>query len=156
MSDSVWPQRQQPTRLPRPWDSPGKNTGVGCHFLLQYINTLYMEFRKTVTMILYARQQKKHRRTDFWTMWEKARVGWFERIALKHVYYHMQNRWPVQVWCMKQGTQSQCSGTTQRDGVGREVGWKFSMGDTCISMADSCPCMAKTITIYKVIILQLK
>ena len=28
-------------------------------------------------------------RTDFWTLWEKARVGWFERIALKHVYYHM-------------------------------------------------------------------
>ena len=35
MSDSVWPHRQQPTRLPCPWDSPGKNTGVGCHFLLQ-------------------------------------------------------------------------------------------------------------------------
>ena len=35
MSDSVRPQRRQPTRLPRPWDSPGKNTGVGCHFLLQ-------------------------------------------------------------------------------------------------------------------------
>ena len=35
MSDSVRPQRLQPTRLPRPWDSPGKNTGVGCHFLLQ-------------------------------------------------------------------------------------------------------------------------
>ena len=35
MSDSVRPQRQQPTRLPRAWDSPGKNTGVGCHFLLQ-------------------------------------------------------------------------------------------------------------------------
>ena len=29
------PQRRQPTRLPRPWDSPGKNTGVHCHFLLQ-------------------------------------------------------------------------------------------------------------------------
>ena len=29
------PHRQQPIRLPRPWDSPGKNTGVGCHFLLQ-------------------------------------------------------------------------------------------------------------------------
>ena len=29
------PYRWQPTRLPRPWDSPGKNTGVGCHFLLQ-------------------------------------------------------------------------------------------------------------------------
>ena len=35
VSDSVWPQRRQPTRLPRPWDSPGNNTGVGCHFLLQ-------------------------------------------------------------------------------------------------------------------------
>ena len=35
MSDSVQPHRQQPTRLPHPWDSPGKNTGVGCHFLLQ-------------------------------------------------------------------------------------------------------------------------
>ena len=35
MSDSVRPHRQQPTRLRRPWDSPGKNCGVGCHFLLQ-------------------------------------------------------------------------------------------------------------------------
>ena len=35
MSDSVRPHRRQPTRLPRPWDPPGKNTGVGCHFLLQ-------------------------------------------------------------------------------------------------------------------------
>ena len=35
MSDSVRPHRRQCTRLPCPWDSPGKNTGVGCHFLLQ-------------------------------------------------------------------------------------------------------------------------
>ena len=35
MADSVQPHRQQPTRHPSPWDSPGKNTGVGCHFLLQ-------------------------------------------------------------------------------------------------------------------------
>ena len=35
MSDSVRLHRRQPTRLPRPWDSPGKNTGVSCHFLLQ-------------------------------------------------------------------------------------------------------------------------
>ena len=32
---TVRPHRRQPTRLPRPWDAPGKNTGVGCHFLLQ-------------------------------------------------------------------------------------------------------------------------
>ena len=35
MSNSVRPHRQQPTRLPHPWDSPGKNSGVGCYFLLQ-------------------------------------------------------------------------------------------------------------------------
>ena len=35
MSDSVRPHRRQPTRLPCPWDSLGKHTGVGCHFLLQ-------------------------------------------------------------------------------------------------------------------------
>ena len=35
MSDSVRPHRRQPTRLLRPWDFPGKSTGVGCHFLLQ-------------------------------------------------------------------------------------------------------------------------
>ena len=36
-SNSVRPKRQQPTRLHCPWDSPGKNTGVGCHFLLQWM-----------------------------------------------------------------------------------------------------------------------
>ena len=37
LSDSVRPQRRQPTRLHRRWDSPGKNTGVGCHLPLQYM-----------------------------------------------------------------------------------------------------------------------
>ena len=37
LSDSVRPHRWQPTRHPQPWDSLGKNTGVGCHFLLQYM-----------------------------------------------------------------------------------------------------------------------
>ena len=36
VSDSVWLQRRQPTRLPHPWDSPVKNTGVGRHFLLHF------------------------------------------------------------------------------------------------------------------------
>ena len=35
VSNSVRPHRRQPTRIPRPWDCPGKNTGAGCHFLLQ-------------------------------------------------------------------------------------------------------------------------
>ena len=37
MSDSMQPHRLQPTRLPRPWDSPGKNTGVGCQVCLQHM-----------------------------------------------------------------------------------------------------------------------
>ena len=37
MSASVRPHRRQPTRLLCPWGSPGKNTGVGCHFLLQWM-----------------------------------------------------------------------------------------------------------------------
>ena len=38
MSDSVRPHRREPTRLRHPWDSPGKNPGVGCHFLFQNIS----------------------------------------------------------------------------------------------------------------------
>src|SRR5574337_1709060 len=39
VSDSVRPHRRQPTKLPNPWDSPGKSTGVGCHCLLPYLFT---------------------------------------------------------------------------------------------------------------------
>ena len=92
-------------------------------------------------------------RIVFWTQWEKVRVGWFERIALKHVYYHMWNRSPVQVWCIRQGAQGWCTGMvmlpTQRDGMGREMGWGFRMGNTCK------PCMAKKLQYCKVISLQL-
>ena len=41
-------------------------------------------------------------RTDFWTLWEKARVGWSEITELKYVFYQLWNRSPVQVWCMRQ------------------------------------------------------
>ena len=37
MSNSLWPHGLEPTRLLSPWDFPGKNTGVGCHLLLQWI-----------------------------------------------------------------------------------------------------------------------
>ena len=91
------------------------------HSILTHI---YMGFRKMVTITLYARQQKRHRCTEqsFGLCGEKARVGWFERIALKHVYHHMWNRSPVQVRCMRQGAQGWCTGMTQKDGMGREMG----------------------------------
>ena len=69
------------------------------------------------------------------------------RVALKHVYYHMWNRWPVQVQCIKQGTQSQCIGTTLRDGMLREMGGSFTVGATCTPVADSCQCIPKTTTV---------
>ena len=83
-------------------------------------------------------------------------VGWSERITLKHAYYHMWNRSPVQVWCMRQGAQGWCTRMTQRDGMAREVGGGLRMGNTCTPVVDSYQCMAKPIQYCKVISLQLK
>ena len=87
-----------------------------------------MEFRKMVRITLYARQQKRHRCIEqSFGLWERPRAGWYGRMALKHVYYHMWNELPVQVQCMIQGAQGWCTGMTQRDGRRREVevgsGW---------------------------------
>ena len=95
-------------------------------------------------------------RTVFWTLLEKPRVGLFERIALKHIYYHMWNRSPVQVQCIKQRAQGWCPGMTQSDGMGRELGERFRMGNTCTPISDSCQCMTKPLQYCKVISLQLK
>ena len=57
-------------------------------------------------------------RTVFWTRWERARAGWYGRMALKYVNYHMWSELPVQVLCMIQGAWSWCTGMTQRDGMG--------------------------------------
>ena len=54
---------------------------------------------------------------------------------------------PVEVRCMIQGFRSRCTGTTQRDGIGREV---RDRGDTCELVAGSCKCMTKTTTISSV------
>jgi len=57
---------------------------------------------------------------------------------------------------MRQGAQGQCTGMTQKDGMRREVGEEFRMGDTCTPMADSCECMAEPLQYCKVISFQLK
>ena len=54
------------------------------------------------------------------------------------------------------GARGWCTGMTQRDGMGREVGEGFRMGNTCTPVADSCQCMAKPIQYCKVISLQKK
>ena len=94
-------------------------------------------------------------RTVFWTLWERARVGWFGRMALKHVYYHMWNESPVQVQCRIQDARGWYTGMTKRDGMGREVGGGFKMGNMCTPVMDSCWYMAKPVQYCKVISLQL-
>ena len=62
-----------------------------------------MEFRKMVMITPYAKQKKRHRCTEQTLgLWEKARVGCFERTASKHVYYLGWNRSPAQAGCMRQ------------------------------------------------------
>ena len=90
-------------------------------------------------------------RTVFWTLWDRVRVGWFGRMALKHVCYHMWNESLVQVRCMIQDAHGFCTGMTQRDDMGREVGEGFRMGKACIPVVDSCQCVAKPIQYCKVI-----
>ena len=63
-------------------------------------------------------------RTDFWTLWERARVGCFERTASKHVYYQRWNRSPAQVGCMRQVLGAGALGRPRGMGwEGRWEGW---------------------------------
>ena len=91
-------------------------------------------------------------RTDFWTLWEKVRVGCFERTAcilprVKQITSpggtHETSAW---TWCTRK---------TQRDRVEREVGRGIRMGNICKSMADSYQCMTNPLQYCKVISLQL-
>ena len=50
-------------------------------------------------------------------------------------------------WKHEASVRGSGTGKTQRDGMGREVGGGFRMGNTCKSMADSCQCMARTTTV---------
>ena len=83
-------------------------------------------------------------RTEFWTLWEKVRVGCFERTAcILSIVKQITSSGGMH----ETSAQGWCIGKTQRDGMEREVGGGIGMGNTCKSMADSCQCIAKTTTI---------
>ena len=65
-------------------------------------------------------------RTDFWTLWEKARVGCFKRTASKHVYYLGWNRSPAQVGCMRQALRPGALGRAR--GIGWRGRWEGGSG----------------------------
>ena len=76
--------------------------------------------------------------------------GMIREMALKHVNYHMWNELPFQVRCMIQDAWGWCIEMTQRDGMGREMGGVFRMGNTRTPMVDSSQSMAKPIQCCKV------
>ena len=94
-----------------------------------------------VTIILYARQKKRHRRIEqTFGLWEKARVGCFERTAcILSIVKQITSPGGMH----ETSARAWCTGKTQRNGVEREVGEGIGMGNTCNSMADSCQCMTK-------------
>ena len=65
-------------------------------------------------------------RRDFWTLWEMARVGCFERTASKHVYYLGWNRSPAQVGCMRQVLRPGALGRPR--GIGWRRRWEGESG----------------------------
>ena len=71
MSDFVRPHRQQPTRLPCPWDFPGKNSGVGCHFLLQ---CMQVKSESEVTLVC-----SKQDLLDMWLLPVGLASPWLDR-----------------------------------------------------------------------------
>ena len=108
---------------------------------------MYMELRKLVTITLYPKQKETQMyRTDFWTLWEKVRVGCFEN-SIKTCILSRVKQISSPGWMHETSAQAWCTGKTQRDRVEREVGGGIGMGNTCKSMADSCQCMTKPTTI---------
>ena len=85
-------------------------------------------------------------RTDIWILWEKARVGCFERTASETCILSRVKQITSPGWMHETSARAWCTGKTQRDWVEREVGGGIGMGNTCKSMADSCQCMAKATT----------
>ena len=85
-------------------------------------------------------------RTDFGTLWEKARVGCSENSIETSILSRVKQI-TSSGWMHETSAQGWCTGKTQRDGVGREAEGGIGMGNTCKSMADSCQCMEKTTTI---------
>ena len=86
--------------------------------------------------------------TVFWTLWERTRVGWLGRMALKHVCYHMWNESPVQVRCMRQGVRGWCTGMTHRDEIGREVAGGVQDGEHMYIHGRFMSIYGKTTTIF--------
>ena len=87
------------------------------------------EIKKDIKIWYETAKETLMYRTVLWTLWERERVGRFGRMALKHVKYHVWNELPVQVRCTILDACGWCTGTTQREGMGREKGRRVQDGE---------------------------
>ena len=107
-----------------------------------------MEFRKTVTISLYAKQKKRHRCTEqTFGLCERRRRWDVLREQHRNMYIIKGETITSPGWIHETSARGWCTGKTHRDPVEREAGGGIRMGNTYKSMADSCQSMAKTTTI---------
>ena len=85
-------------------------------------------------------------RTDFWTLGE-GKGGMFQENSIERCILSVVKQITSPGWMHETSAWGWCTGKTQRDGMGKEVGGGIGMEKTCKSMADSCQCMTKTTTI---------
>ena len=98
-----------------------------------------------VTITLYVKQKKRHRCIEQTIGLYGRRQGWDHLIIyVETCILSSVKQIASPGWMHETSARAWCTGKNQRDGMGREVGGGFRMGNTCKSMADSCQCMAKT------------
>ena len=93
-------------------------------------------------------------RTDFWTLGE-GEGGMFQENSVETCILPRVKQITSPGWLHETSAPAWCTGKTQRERVERELGGGIGMGNTYKTMADSCQCMTKPTTIFKVISLQL-
>ena len=103
-----------------------------------------MEFRKMVTITLYAKQKEIQ---IYRTSVGKGEGGMFLENSIETCILSRVKQITSPGWMHETSARAWCTGKTQRNWVEREVGGGIEMGNTCKSMADSCQCMTKTTTI---------
>ena len=108
-----------------------------------------MKFRKIVMITLYAKQKRRHGCTEqnFGHCGEgEGRM--FRENSIETCILSMVKQITSPDWMRERSAWDWCTGKTQRNQVERDVGRGIRMGNTRKSMADSCQCMAKTITVW--------
>ena len=110
------------------------------------IVTHIYEFRKMVMITLYVRQQKRHRCIEqSFGLCGRGRGAMIRKNGIETYIISYKKRIASPVRCRIQEAWGWCTGMTQRDDMGTEVGGWFRIGNTCTPVADSCQCMAKPI-----------